>query len=209
MPPYYSVYYSFPYSSFSQHFVKTIYETIFVYFPFQSGYWGSENNSLDEIMNWNTDLLNRRFELGYNDHYKNDYKQLLLHSEVHSHLRLFWNFSSEDGITLHMITPERDVQQDDGSWRLIGGHIKDFINLSVDLWETGLVLTVQTYHELDAPKSQADIESGNLPSTEPFCIIDRNTYMKLENELEKSYLTKSIKDGVLIIERIYASLINI
>ena len=47
---------------------------------FKSGYWESDGNSIEEIINWNSKLLTKKFQLGYDEHVKNDYKQVLLKS---------------------------------------------------------------------------------------------------------------------------------
>ncbi|MGO4543096.1 hypothetical protein [Paenibacillus sp. 2TAB19] len=207
MPPYFSVYYSFPHSSFSEEFVEEVYKSFFHYFPYKSGYWEAEDNSLEEIIRWNTNLLGKKFRLGFNQHVKNNYKQVLLDSELHDHLRLFWSCDSKE-ITLHMITPERDVVLDDNTWRLNGNQIKSFINLSVGVWETHITNNIQTYHELDAPIPINRILKGEHPATDPFCIIGSKTFMKIKDQIESRYFLKTIKDGVLILDKIYASLLE-
>jgi hypothetical protein len=207
MPPYFSVYYSFPYTSVSDQFVSEVYSVFFNYFPYKSGYWQAEKNSLEEIISWNSDLLTRKFELGFDQHVMHDYKQLLLESEKHEHLRLFWNYQNNE-VTLHMITPEHEVLLDDKSWRFNGERIYNLINLSVKLWENQKLNVVQTYHELDAPESLSKVCKGVQPRTNPFCIVDEQTFLKLEKQLETKYYIKHIKNGVMIIERDYASLVR-
>ncbi|WP_244163053.1 hypothetical protein [Paenibacillus pectinilyticus] len=107
-----------------------------------------------------------------------------------------------------MITPEDDVLLNDKSWRFKGERIYYFINLSVELWENQKLNAVQTYHELDAPESLCMISKGVQPRTNPFCIVDEQTFLKLENHLETKYYIKQIKNGVMIIERAYASLVR-
>lgn len=207
MPAYFSVFYTFPYSTFSQNFVSEVYSTIFNHFPFKSGYWGSENNTLEEIISWNSTLLSKKFELGINEHVKEDYKQILLDSPLYSHLRLFWIYQSNE-ITLHMILPEYDVILDDNSWRFNGPQLAPILNLSIELWSFHKVSNVQTYHELGAPVELGKVLKGEQPSTEPFCIVGINIFEKLENYLESTYYTKRINNGVLIVEQEYASLIK-
>lgn len=208
MPPYFSVYYSFPYSSVSGQFVNKVYSVFFNYYPFKSGYWESEKNSLDEITNWNSDLLSRKFELGFDQHVMHDYKQILLASKNHRELRLFWNYQ-DDEVQLHMIVPEHEVLLEYKSWRFNGDRIINFINLSVDLWENQKLNVIQTYHELDAPETLSNVFNGLQPKTNPFCIVNDATFSKLEKQLESnSYHIKNLKNGVMVIERDYASLVR-
>lgn len=208
MPPYFSVHYSFPYDYFSSNFTKNVYETIFEFFPFKSGYWESEskNNSLEEIISWNSKLLSKKFKLGLNQHVKNDYKQMLLHSDQYSHLRLFWIYHSNE-ITLHLILPEDEVELNDNTWRFDGSQLAPLLQLSIRLWNKHRVNTVQTYRELGAPVNLRRILKGELASTDPFSIIGSEPFEKLER-LESKYKTIMIDKGALIIEQDYASLFN-
>ncbi|MBP1893493.1 MULTISPECIES: hypothetical protein [Paenibacillus] len=206
MPPYFSVHYSFPYDYFSSNFTKNVYETIFEFFPFKSGYWESKNNSLEEIISWNSKLLSKKFKLGLNQHVKNDYKQMLLHSDQYSHLRLFWIYHSNE-ITLHLILPEDEVELNDNTWRFDGSQLAPLLQLSIRLWNKHRVNTVQTYRELGAPVNLRRILKGELASTDPFSIIGSEPFEKLER-LESKYKTIMIDKGALIIEQDYASLFN-
>ncbi|MDQ0060005.1 hypothetical protein [Paenibacillus harenae] len=107
-----------------------------------------------------------------------------------------------------MITSERDVVLDDNTWRFNGNQIKSFINLSVDVWETHITNNIQTYHELDVPIPINRILKGEHPATDPFCIICSKTFAKIKDQIESRYFLKTIKDGVLILDKIYASLLE-
>jgi len=76
MPPYFSVQVAIPYDSMSSNFVKDIYLQIFEVFPYKSGYWGSENDSLQEIISWNQSLLEKRLMRDYGDLKKNNLSRL-------------------------------------------------------------------------------------------------------------------------------------
>ncbi|WP_405082878.1 hypothetical protein ACI48J_11760 [Paenibacillus chitinolyticus] len=208
MAPYFSVHYSFPYSTFTQDFVSEIYNVIFNYFPFKSGYWMSENNTLEEIINWNTSLLAKKFKLGFDQHVKHDYKQILLDSDLYSHLRLFWMYQSNE-IVLHLIVPEDDIFLDDELLRYDNSKLLPLLNLSVKIWDSFEANTVQTYHELGAPTSYKKVLNGQHPSTEPFCILVSEALSRFENKLNGNFLAKKLlKHGVLIIKEDLFKLIS-
>ncbi|AEI41050.1 hypothetical protein [Paenibacillus mucilaginosus] len=205
MSGYFSVYYTFPYASVTPKFVREVYEIVFKYYPFQAGYWEAENDSLEEIIEWNADLLARRFQLGYDQHVRHDYKQVLLQSGRHSHLRLFWNIEDSGEVSLNMIAPENEVLFEGVPWRFKGEQIQDFIGLSVELWQTRLLSSVQTYLECDGPRDTTEILQGAMPAYDPFCIVDEDTYLKLEEAAKRSGCSaKPIPRGVLLIQAEYA-----
>ncbi|TDF93828.1 hypothetical protein [Paenibacillus piri] len=207
MPPYFSVHYSFPYSSFTQDFVDEIYNTIFSYFPFKSGYWMSENNTLEEIISWNTSLLSKKFNLGFDQHVKHDYKQILLDSDLYSHLRLFWMYQSNE-IILHLIVPEDDIFLDDELLRYNSSKLLPLLSLAVKIWNSFGVNTIQTYHELGAPTSYKKLLNGQQPSTEPFSILLPEAFSRFEEVLNDKFLVKKFIQGVLIIEKNYFDLVD-
>ena len=94
MPAYFSVEINFKSNIIYPNLVRDVYSTFFTNgFNFKSGYWYGENNSLEEIVDWNQKLLEKGFELGYSQHVKHDYKQILLDTELFEEMRLFWMFS--------------------------------------------------------------------------------------------------------------------
>jgi len=202
MPPYFSVHYSLPYSTFTQNFVGDIYNTIFSGFPFKSGYWMSENNTLEEIISWNTSLLAKKFKLGFDQHVKHDYKQILLESDLYSHLRLFWMYQSNE-IVLHLIVPEDDIFLDNGFLRYDSSKLLPLLNLSVKICDSFGVNTIQTYHELGAPTSYKKVLSGQQPSTEPFSILLPEVFSQFEDILNHKFIVKKFNRGVLLIEKDY------
>jgi len=199
MPPYFSVYYSFPFSTFKESFVNDIYYIIFNQFPFKSGYWMSENNTLEEIISWNSSKLAKKFKLGFDQHVKHDYKQILLNSDLYSHLRLFWMYQSNE-IVLQLIVPEDDIFLDDELLMYDNSKLLPLLNLSVKIWDSFELNTVQTYHELGAPTSYKKVLNGQQPSTEPFSILVSEAFSQLENKLIGNFLAKKLKHGVLIIK---------
>ena len=44
---------------------------------FKSGYWGFENDSFEDMIQWNQKKLDENFELGEKEHHSHDYKQFV------------------------------------------------------------------------------------------------------------------------------------
>ncbi|KUP24266.1 hypothetical protein AWJ19_13700 [Paenibacillus sp. DMB5] len=200
MPPYFSVHYTFPYSTYNKSFVNDIYTMIFSQFPFKSGYWMAEKNTLEEIVSWNTSKLAKKFKLGFTQHVKHDYKQMLLESELYRHLRLYWMYESNE-IVLNLILPEDDIFLDNKYLKYDSTKLVPLFNISEKIWESFGVNTIQTYHEIGAPTSYKDILDGELPSTEPFSIVSPEAYSRITDALKDKFIVRAIENGVLIIEK--------
>ncbi|WP_145147006.1 hypothetical protein [Paenibacillus xylanexedens] len=206
MPAYFSIEYSFPYNDFSINFTQEIYETIFEDFPFKSGYWNSEGNSLEEIIAWNSKLLSDKFKLGFDQHVKHNYKQMLLQSDQFSHLRLFWMYQTDE-IVLHLILPENEVELENHYWKFKREQIAPLLNLSLKIWEKHELNMVQTYKELGESTEIEHVLKGELTASEPFSIIKSGIFENHHNDLdnrEKIVINK----GMLIIEQEYMDLLD-
>ena len=161
---------------------------------FQSGFWGSENNSLDEILAWNQKHLEANFELGFKEHYSQDYKQMLFTYDSFSYVRGFWlnNYPAKSEFTFEIIIPESEILEyydDDRSKKekvefievevLNAGHVHyrqqmvDVLTASaLELWQSPLVKSVQTGLEIwSGVSSAAQIRSGKMPFVYPFAIV--------------------------------------
>lgn len=200
MPPYFSVYYSFPFSTYNESFVGEIYNIIFSQFPFKSGYWMSEKNTLEEIISWNASKLSNKFKLGFDQHVKHGYKQILLESDLYRHLRLFWMYHSNE-IVLNLILPEDDIFLDDEFLKYDSTKVEPLLHISMKIWDSFKANTIQTCHELGAPTSSEDVLNGKQPSTEPFSIVLPEASSRLEEVLNDKFLVKKLNHGVLIIEK--------
>lgn len=206
MPAYFSIEYSFPYDCFSSDFTRNIYETVFEDFPFQSGYWNSEENSLEEIIAWNSKLLSEKSELGYDQHVKHNYKQILLQSHQFSHLRLFWMYR-HDEVVLHLILPEDEIQLEDDSEALNKIQIAPLLHLSLKILKKYEVNMVQTYRELGEPAGLKDIADGEFPLTDPFSFV-RSDLFKETSDVPNNFEKVAQDKGILLIEKEYTGLLD-
>ncbi|CAH1059587.1 hypothetical protein PAECIP111894_05799 [Paenibacillus pseudetheri] len=200
MPPYFSVHYSFPFSTYNESFVSEIYNIIFSQFPFKSGYSMSEKNTLEEIIKWNTSKLAKKFKLGFDQHVKHDYKQILLESDLFRHLRLYWMYESNE-IVLHLILPEDDIFVDDKYLKYDSTKLVPLLNISEKIWNSFEVNTIQTYHELGAPTSYKEVLDAEQPSSEPFSIVSNEALSRIKNVLNDKFLVKELNRGSLIIQK--------
>lgn len=159
----------------------------------------SENNTLDEIISWNTSKLAKKFKLGFDQHVKHDYKQVLLESDLFRHLRLYWMYESKE-IVLHLILPEDDIILDDEFLKYDRTKLVPLLYVSEKIWDSFEVNTIQTYHELGAPTSYKNVLDGKQPSSEPFSIVSTED-LNIEKVQNDKFVIKKLNRGFLIIQK--------
>lgn len=151
MPAYFDLEFQYKKSDINSSTVKDFFSSLtgcgLVY---KCGYWHSENDSLEEILTWNQAKIQSNFELGYDEHFSNGYKQMLFEFNDFSEVRLFINNESDcDSFSFHLIIPEDDFldySADDEVIRLTDrmNIIKD---LAVRMWQAGGMSCIQTSWE--------------------------------------------------------------
>lgn len=155
-----------------------------------------------EIIDWNQQLLEKKFILGYDEHVSNNYKQLLLSSELYTHMRMFWGYRN-DKVSFSIIIPEYEILVDEGEWQFRKGQIKPIIDLCQDLWEQSPVEIIQSCLEMDGgPISIGKVQNGELPSINPIAIINRDllkTINNLNNFKLNTELIEIENNGIMII----------
>lgn len=182
-------------------------------YDFKSGYWAHENATLEEIIRWNQAKLEQGFKLGFTQHVKHDYMQIIFDSR-YSELRGFWTFSPEQ-IEFDLIIPERDVLKysndsivsDPGAALEIIKHDRDFIyfkeneimpmmELSKSIWQENLVDVIQTSIEFDGGCFGLEkILLGNELSINPFAIIDKSVFTRFPSDYFSGYKISGIGDN--------------
>lgn len=177
MPAYFSVTFEF-YKS--QDAVRTFCEAlIHSGLVFKSGCWEYEKDSFEDIITWNQGKLDADFELGYTQHYLQDYKQMQFYYFDFSEVRLFiTNTRGERTFSFELIIPEADLREytreKDGNYFEIlkPGRMEPLISAVKEIWADTSVLAIQTGWEGSAiPPSAEEIAGGTWPQIEPFCII--------------------------------------
>ncbi len=201
MPAYFSIEVSFKKNILNKTFVKDIYNTLDKSgFRFKSGYWFGEDMSLEQIIDWNQKLLEKKFELDFKQHVKFDYKQILLDTSSYSHMRAFWMYLNKR-INLSIIIPEYDVLSDENSIMFLTNKISPIIDLSCNIWDTGMVSSIQSCLELDAGVDYERLDKGELPTINPFCIIEKDIYQDINPAKKDKFTVSEINNnGVLLVD---------
>lgn len=199
MPAYFSMTLLFENSRLKPNFVYELYSQIISNgFTFKSGYWFHKNAKLNEITEWNQKLLDSGFQLGFTQHVRNDYMQILFKTEHYSELRGFWTYSGE-GIAFNLIIPEHDILNCEGGDVFIDTKIHPMKQLALMLWKSNCIDAIQTNVELDEGYYHLkDIKSGKNISVNPFAIINQNVFNCFSNDYFKDKNILEIDNGMFI-----------
>ncbi len=148
---------------------------------FQSGYWESEQDNLQSILNWNQKLLEQDFELGYDENVSHDYKQMLFRLDGFRHVRGFWmnRYPVREEFSFALVIPEAELFGDDVTTlkeSYLPEKMQILRDLACQLWEVCPVMSIQTELELTGSCAcYQDIVYGKeRPSAHPFAILPRN-----------------------------------
>lgn len=201
MPSYFSIEMTFPYKALNNTFVRDFYSILFNKFSFKSGYWNSENNTLKEIITWNQKLLENKFILGYDEHVNNNYKQILLSSNIHSELRHFWGYRKNE-ISSSLIIPEIDVLVEEDIWRFKALCFEQIKDLCKQIWELSSVGILQSCLELDdGPINTNKLKTGETPSINPISIINQEMFRKIKRLKGTLEITEIGRQGVMLVDK--------
>lgn len=179
MPAYFSV--EFHYTKKDIGNISEIYNALLACgLKFKSGYYESENDSWNDIITWNQNKLDDDFELGYEEHYIHDYKQVLFDFYDFSEVRLFiLNVHGADEISFHLIVPEDDLigKANPCDTMLQADKMKLLEQLAIDMWGYGGICSIQAGWEgSKCGISMDEIINGIEPIVEPFAIVPRHFY---------------------------------
>lgn len=204
MPAYFTMEVAFKKNALYECFVRDVYDIFYQFgFKFKCGFWYGKDMSFEQIIDWNQKHLQNKFELGFAEHVKHDYKQILLDTDIYSELRLYWIYS-KDRIYLHVIVPESDVRTYayEGHYYFVEDKIRPLLLVACNVWDTGLAVTIQSYLELDEGGLDIEeLEQGQLPQIHPFCIIDKNLNQGIDLKLKSDFIYNNLSnDGILIID---------
>lgn len=178
MPTYFDVTLLFKKERLKSNFVKNLYyKIISCGFEFKSGFWFHEDANFNEIIEWNQNLLEQGFKLGFTQHVKHDYMQILFESQIYSQLRGFWTYSEKE-ISFSLIVPEYDIIKEDENYiYFIKEKIDPLKKLAIHLWESNFVDAIYTSLELyGMHHSLYEVCNGIGISVTPFAIIGENNY---------------------------------
>lgn len=142
---------------------------------FQSGYWGFEKDSLEEIIEWNQRKLEDDFKLEFTEHHSHDYKQVIYGFGSYSEVRGFWmnNYPESGAFTHEIILPESDVLEKEYPAKFKKEKMEELLELTMRIWQFPLVKAIQTGLEgNDASVSLSKLTEGEYPNILPFALVE-------------------------------------
>lgn len=164
---------------------------------FKGGAYNAENETLEDIMDWNQKKLEEDFELGYDEDAVNDYKQMYFSYGGFSEIRGFiMNESPIRGeYTFTLLIPEEEVAVDAKTYK------KDAVDklkaMATKLWILPKTRTMQTELELgEGISPEEDIRDGALPSACPFAIVSEKRFGHMDTA---NYDAEHIEYGGVIL----------
>ncbi|WP_051201177.1 hypothetical protein [Butyrivibrio sp. XPD2002] len=166
---------------------------------FVSGTWEFMDEPLDSIIAWNEKKLIDKFELGYDEHYSNDYRQVFLDFHGFSEVRSFIMYLKEyDEFVFSIIIPEDELLKwDNGRVTYDPDIIQDLKMVISDIWKWECVSAIQTTLELSGDITHImELENGVKPSILPLCVIPKE-FMKYNLD-ENDKAVEIHRNGVLI-----------
>ncbi len=188
MPAYYSVGFQYERAAVGHDYLRALYSAMlqgdFTYGGVLA--WGCRGDlTLEEVIRWNQERLDRDFELGYTEDVSNDYRQVLLR---HAQFRECRVIVGNGARLISVIVPENDVFDLGGPFPAelfavdveeLVGHIRQeqvepLKHLALSVWHRGLAVSVQTYGELGSATDHELLKAGKLPSMLPFSIMEKS-----------------------------------
>lgn len=180
---------------------------------FKSGFWGFEEDALEDILNWNQKKMDADFEIGFEEHHSHDYKQIQFEFGDFSEARVFiLNTKNAPSFSVLLIVPEDDLikyEKNDDKYNVIRNTEKmsSIMELVKKVWTDYNVLSIQTGWECsDCPPKYAELSEDRLPQIEPFAIIPRNcvseTYLRAQQKDSEQLDIKVDdleRDGILLV----------
>lgn len=202
MPAYFSINFQYKKSEINTNLVKDFCDSLIQSgLKFQSGFWGFENDTLEDIVSWNQKKLESNFELGFTEHYSNDYKQILFDFYEFSETRVYiFNSSNSNTFGFNLIIPEEDFIEDielDGKYvtRNWDDRMKIIEKLLLEMWDREKLSCIQTSWECsDCVTEFSDIIKGVSPLIEPLAIVPKDILNDAWN-CDKLYISRN---GVLL-----------
>ena len=159
------------------------------------------DNSLNDVIEYNNAKLKDDFELGYDEHFSHDFRQIYWKYRNFSEVRqYYYNEHDVDWFESHIIIPEHDfIKYINGNHPMFETEeITALKSLLEALWSLSFVETIQTELELsEAVATLSEIESGECPGALPFAIV-RVEYLNAKYKHLFSNITKVDRNGLFL-----------
>ncbi|MBR1772014.1 MAG: hypothetical protein IJ747_08290, partial [Lachnospiraceae bacterium] len=180
MPAYFCVRFICEKKNIYPNMVKDFYESLLAGgFSFLSGYWGSEEDSFEEIAAWNQKKLEANYEPESAEHYSRRYKQILFDYGGFSEVRMYMlNEREEEEFSFDLIVPEDElIEWNEGKPAYRPDRMEGLRRLAERIWQQPYIYMVQTELELSDPApTGAEILAGAMPGVEPFAILPKHMW---------------------------------
>lgn len=163
---------------------------------FLDGFWHSEGDTLEEIVQWNAAKLRNHDVPGIKEEYMQHYKQALFRFGDFSEARVYLFYPAQtDEFAFHLILPEDDFFDADQTRRT--DRMEQIQTLMIRMWNTLDLLSIQTAWECSRPPiSAAKLERGCQPMTEPYAIVP-TCFVKAKWECDRREVGRN---GTLLID---------
>lgn len=203
MPAYFNINIQFERKDIYPSFVKDLYSAFEdCEMKFKCGYWNSENNTFDEIIEFNQRLLENNFTLGYTQSYEENYKQMLFDFANFEDVRCFImnKYPNKEEFSFEIIIPEYEVLKDCTQILFTDEQIHKCFDFAKKIWEFKFVKAIQTGLECrEASVSLNKMKVGVLPNICPFAIIEESCLEYLD--VSQFYNQKINKSGVVLMDK--------
>lgn len=204
MPEYFNISFQFERKDIYKTFVKDFYSILEkVGMKFKSGYWGSEDDTLEEMCAYNQKKLEENFKLGFTEHYSHNFKQVLFEFGQYSHVRGFWmnRYPEENTFSFEIVIPESEILVkelwEEGIVIFQKEKIEALLQFAKKIWKFSYIRTIQTGLEgYDASTGITALMNGILPNVTPFCIVEE-TYNCFDNE--EYEVERIFRSGIVIV----------
>ena len=141
--------------------------------------------TLEQIVEWNQSKLDSDFVLGYDEHVKHNYRQIMLAVDPFSECRLILS-NCESDISFQCIVPEREINK---------GNAGSLEHACQRAWSQLPIQSVESYGELGEPVGAKAITSGKPPSADLFAMVD---YDCTQHEYVRHFTLKRMNRGYLL-----------
>ena len=164
---------------------------------FKGGLKGYENESMEDIMDWNQKKLEEDFELGYDEDASNDYKQMRFEYDGFSEVRGF--IMNEEPIRgeyiFTLLIPQEEVHVEGDTYKKEA--VEKLKAIATKLWILPKARTMQTELELgEGITTEMDIRDGAAPSACPFAIVSEKQFGRMDTA---DYTAEHIEYGGVIL----------
>lgn len=164
---------------------------------FKGGVNGSENETAEEIMDYNQKKLEENYVPSAEDSRENGYKQLLFSCDGFPEIRGFIsnNYPVDREYSFTLLIPQEEVHVEGDTYKKEA--VEKLKNLAGTIWILPKARTVQTALEADDEiVTEEDVKNGKAPKACPFAIISEKQFGHMELD---SYSEEHIYAGGVLL----------